>query len=286
MRKLTAVGELIEIPESNLSSLPTSCNDVINSLKTEPSEIPCDEQAINLLRATLLNGNLSNTTHESCFRLYKKCAKKVAKGTLVLDEKGLLTLSVIDYLHYKNWKVLKFSIKTGTTLFTSMALISELLFLSLILFQSQAIHQSLSLPTMILYLTSSFSVMWASHVLFHLVVGKMVGIDFHGYFIFKPSFYKMKWLKNKPFPFRVPGIKYELASFLKVSRKKRVLMLVSAPILANAIYLINYLILVARIGIINDVSIGIGILITAWYFSSLAMSYWRYGDLWKARRLA
>jgi len=172
------------------------------------------------LKGLLESGTLSRKKHWKEFWFVVKLARK---GQITPE--GRETLGKIDEIFFDGWNVPKFSIKGGTILLSVGVIILESFFL---------LTFSFSLDfwlSVIFYFLISFINFILSHALIHWIFGIVLGINFRNYFIFKSTFRKSKLISWTPIAkFPTFGIKYDLSSFLSVSKWKRTLMFISAPI--------------------------------------------------------
>jgi hypothetical protein len=124
-----------------------------------------------------------------------------------------------------------------------------------------------------------------SHTLIHLFSGFPLGITFRNYFVFKSSFRKTKLLSWAPIAkFPAFGIKYDLSSFLSVSKWKRSFMFISAPIFSWIWFFLNFFPLLIFHG--NQIFIlqFIGVIILIMFVFAQLTGFFFYGDFWKARQ--
>ena len=208
-------------------------------------------------------------------------------------------LAAVDKLFFDQWKVKKISVFWGSFLLTALTLIAELTYLLVVLefivLPNPLASENMRLiSTFSIYLLASGISYYASHALIHFVIGRSLGIKFHQYFIFRASFRRMYLFKKIP-PFswfaKIPmwlGIKYDLGSFLKAAKWKRTLMFISAPILSSFWFILNYSLLIMLNetwkATTTNLKFFVFLLNLMFYVGSLTLSYFRFGDLWKARQ--
>ncbi|UCG03759.1 MAG: hypothetical protein JSW11_07185 [Candidatus Heimdallarchaeota archaeon] len=226
------------------------------------------------LKVFLETGTINRKNH---WKKYRTAVKFARKSQITSEEREIL--GKIDEIFFDGWNVPKFSIKVGSIL------------LSIGIFILQAFYFftfSLSLNFelgVILFILVSFMNFILSHTLIHWIFGSLLGINFLNYFIFKSTFHKSKILSWTPIvKFPTFGIKFDLNSFLAVSKWKRSLMFISAPIFSWIWFLLNFIPLVNafsnQIFVLQLISL---IIFTIFGISQLT-GFFFYGDFWKARQ--
>ncbi len=250
---------------------------------------------IEILKKALETGNLDRKKHWGTFQKTVKKARKSGS----LTKQDIKTLAEIDKQFFQEWKVSRMSIFWGSIFLTVLTFLSESLYL-LTLFEIIPLSSVLDMDEwnltlgLLMFFVSSGISYYSSHALIHFVIGRPLGIRFHQYFIFRASFRKIFLFKRVP-PFSwfasIPmwfGIKYDLESFLSVAKWKRTLMFISAPIISNLWFLINYAFLITFNDSWNSappsLQASVLILILGFYAGGLLLSFFKYGDLWKARQ--
>ncbi len=210
------------------------------------------------------------------WRLYQQVLRYARKAPHVTEDQIQL-LDKIDHLFYTGWKVPKIPINIGTVIFTLLTVLLEIIYWYII----QNVNNIV--VAIILYFVFSIGTMSTSHVVIHWLIGKILGINFRSYFIFKSAMRKAGY-----FPFTLlgqlptPGIKYELRSFLRATKWKRTLMLSAPPLLLIGFFAVNYWILIERFGMENTLIVLSGLITLLSYVIATVASY-LYGDLAKAR---
>ncbi|MFW9916708.1 MAG: hypothetical protein ACFFGZ_13975 [Candidatus Thorarchaeota archaeon] len=231
-----------------------------------------NENLFDQLQSALKDGIIDRTKHWQTFQQ----AVNVARESSPSNEE-INTLNRIDALFYDNWNVRKLSIAKGTLFFLLLTIISEIVYW-LVLESSREKFLAIAF-----YMLASFVSVSCSHVVVHWLTGRIVGIRFRGYFIsrtgMRTSAFPPPVIIAKP---PIPGIKYELGSFLRASRGKRTLMLISAPILMSLWFILNYWLLIQYFSFQDSVIRLIGIITILAYIGNLIPSY-LWGDLREAR---
>ncbi|MFX1284819.1 MAG: hypothetical protein ACFFB5_14255 [Promethearchaeota archaeon] len=219
-------------------------------------------------------GTLNRKSHWRKYQTAVKYARKVK-----ITEEEIDILGRIDEFFFDSWNVPKFSIKVGTLLFSVGVLISEILYFLAFYFSVDFWF------SVILFFLISFVNFMLSHTVIHCIFGFLLGLNFRNYFIFKSTFRKSNLLAWTPIT-KLPifGIKYDLSSFLSVSKWKRSLMFISAPILSWIWFLLNFIPL--YIFHSNQILIlqYLGIVISIIFVFSQLIGFFFYGDFWKARQ--
>jgi hypothetical protein len=226
------------------------------------------------LRVAYETGTLNRKSHWKKYRSTVKYARKVK---ITEEERDIL--GKIDEFFFDSWNVAKFSIKVGTLLFLVGIFLLESLYFLIFTFSIDFWFN------VILYFLISFGNFILSHAIIHWITGSLLGISFKNYFIFKSTFRKAKWLSWAPIEkFPTFGIKYDLSSFLSVSKWKRSLMFISAPILSWIWFLLN--IFPLFIFYTNHILLlqFIGIILFLVFVISQLIGFFFYGDFWKARQ--
>ncbi|MHA2231341.1 MAG: hypothetical protein ACXAB4_02505 [Candidatus Hodarchaeales archaeon] len=224
------------------------------------------------LKSALDAGTIDRKRH---WKLFQQ-ALQIARNSSPTDEE-IKILDHIDDLFYGNWNVRKLSMTKGTLAFFLLTIASEVTYW---LFLKSTSEKSLGIG---LYMLFSFVSVVASHVIFHWLTGRALGIKFRGYFVSRAAIRKAAFppfvILAKP---PTPGIKYELGSFLTASRWKRTIMLISAPLLTITWFALNYALLIHYFGFQNSLIQLIGLITILCYVGNLVPSYLS-GDLRKAR---
>jgi hypothetical protein len=236
------------------------------------SPVDANETLFKPLQSALEDGTLDRTKHWQTFQQ----AVNVARESHPNNE-AINTLDRIDAAFYDNWNARKLSIAKGTLLFLLLTILSEILYWLVLEF---SVEKFLAI---VFYMIASFVSVSCSHVVVHWLTGRLVGIRFRGYFIsrtgMRTSAIPPPVIIAKP---PIPGIKYELGSFLSASRGKRTLMLISAPILMSFWFFLNYLLLIQYFSLQDSAIRLIGIITILCYIGNLIPSY-MWGDLREAR---
>lgn len=224
------------------------------------------------LKSALKDGTVDRAKHWQTFQQ----AVNVARESSPSNEE-INTLDQIDAFFYGSWNVRKLSIAKGTLLFLLLTMLSEIIYWLVL---ESSTEKSLAIA---LYMLASFVSVSCSHVIVHWLAGRLVGIKFRGYFIsrsgMRTTAFPPPVIITKP---PIPGIKYELGSFLRASRGKRTLMLISSPILMSIWFILNYLLLVHYFSFQDSVIRLIGVITILCYIGNLIPSY-LWGDLREAR---
>ncbi|MFX0013396.1 MAG: hypothetical protein ACFFB2_01975 [Promethearchaeota archaeon] len=219
-------------------------------------------------------GTLNRKSH---WQKYLTAVKYARKAKLTKEDRNIL--GKIDEFFFDSWTIPKFSIKTGTILFSASVIIIESLYFLIFIFSIDFWF------SIIIYFLLSFVNFILSHTLIHWIFGFFLGIRFRKYFIFKSTFRKTRWMSWAPIAkFPTFGIKYDLNSFLSVSKWKRSLMFISAPIFSWIWFLLNFIPL--SIYYSNQILIlqVIGVIILIIFVFSQLIGFFFYGDFWKARQ--
>ncbi len=210
---------------------------------------------------------------------FQRAVRMARQGNPSPEE--IAILHVIDNIFYERWTVPRISLKKGTILFLLITITLESSYLFILN------SRVFSLLAAFAYIILTFSCIVFTHCIEHYAIGRLFGIRFHDYFFFHPSFRKVKELKGilRVIGWKAPtiGIKYQLNSFLKAKKWQRTLMLAIPHFMSTAWLIINYYFLLQHYPLL-DVPIFIATLISTFYIlGTLWLSYFRYGDLWKAR---
>ncbi len=249
-------------------------------------QIKAIETLANLVESSQLN-------RKKHWKIYQNALKKARKENELTKEQ-IKILSMVDKIFFEHWKVVKIPIRIGTTVLLVISLLIELLYIGTIIGALPILNainnqENRLIFGLVTYIMASGIVYYTSHALLHYLIGRPLGIKFQSYFIFRAGFRRVYLFKKVP-PFnwfsKLPiwlGIKYDLATFLRANKWKRTMMLISAPIISNFLFIFNYLILIT-FKPWNTLPIFILLIILLFYVGSLALSYFRYGDLWKARQ--
>ncbi|MFX1516661.1 MAG: hypothetical protein ACFFC6_10150 [Promethearchaeota archaeon] len=226
------------------------------------------------LRLFLETGTLNRKKH---WKKYQTAMKFARKTQITPEEKEIL--GQIDEIFFNGWSVPKLSIKAGSILLSFGILILEVFYFFAF---SLSLNFELGVIFFILISVMNFIL---SHTLIHWVVGSLLGINFQNYFIYQSTFRKSKILSWTPIAkFPTFGIKFELSSFLTVSKWKRTLMFTSAPIISWVWFLINFIPLFSSFNDQIFLLQLIGLMIFIIFVVSQVTSFFFYGDFWKARQ--
>jgi hypothetical protein len=236
------------------------------------SPVDTNETLFEPLQSALEDGTLDRTKHWQTFQQAVNVAREASPNNDAIN-----TLDRIDAVLYDNWNVWKLSIAKGTFFFLLFTILSEIVYW-LILESSPDKYLAIAF-----YMIASFVSVSCSHVVVHWLTGRLGGIKFRGYFIsrtgMRTTAFPPPVIITKP---PIPGIKYELGSFLRASRGKRTLMLISAPILMSIWFILNYLLLIQYFSFQDSVIRLIGVITILAYSGNLIPSY-LWGDLREAR---
>lgn len=223
-------------------------------------------------------GLLDRKKHWSIFQRSVRMARQNAP-----TNEEIAILDAIDRIFYRRWSVPRISLGKGTLLFLSITIILE---------SSYVVILDAKVPTLLAalaYIVLTFSCIVFTHCIEHYVLGSMFGIKFHDYFFFHPSFRKVNDLKGifRIIGWKAPtiGIKYQLDSFLRAKKWQRTIML-TVPHFMSSIWLImncSLLILHHARPFSDPVIVLVTLLSISYILGTMWLSYFRYGDLWKAR---
>ncbi|MFX0186038.1 MAG: hypothetical protein ACFE95_23390 [Candidatus Hodarchaeota archaeon] len=219
--------------------------------------------------------NSDQLNRKKHWRKYQR-SLRVARRT-VQDDKDLGLLNEIDSYFFDKWRVLKIKSSIGVPLLILAVLIVQIFYIVTI---SQNL---LFVFGLILFFVFSLANFTLSHVIYHWIFGKALGIRFKSVFIFKSSFRKARY------PFSLIGnlmpafgIKYDTYSFLKAAKWKRTVMFVSSPLLTWVWFFINYLYLLTYYPSEMSFLLLMGVLLAISFVVNQVLSYYGKGDLWKA----
>ncbi|MFW9854424.1 MAG: hypothetical protein ACFFFG_05160 [Candidatus Thorarchaeota archaeon] len=232
---------------------------------------------IHELQDLMDEGILDKKKHRKKYLRVLRRARKLPP--IHLNDDSIAFLDQIDLYFFQIWDVPKFSVFWMNLLVLLVIPLTEILYWGLL-----PLIKDIML-SFIIYVVVSLFLFFFSHCFFHWLIGFLVGIRFRQYFLFRSSFRKVNIFPVTILTrFPVLGIKYELRSFLKVSRWRRTLMLISPPFLTGGWFLLHYFPLAQLYGTNPLISL-LGGLILLGIVISFIVSFFFYGDLWKARQV-
>lgn len=231
-----------------------------------------DSEILSELETALNSQNLEKKKHFKKMSQVTRKARKTPQPEPVIN-----LLDKIDSIFFDWWNVPKIPLRQGTLFLLCTVIISEAVFFLVLPY---TLNVFLGITTYLFFSLLSFVF---SHSLFHLITGELLGIKFKEYFIFKSSIYKSRVFPINKIANFIPlfGIKYHLSTFLKASKWKRTIMLISAPLLSWIWFGVNFLFLFQTYPIFETIMIAL--IISIGFLFSQVISFFFNGDLWKAR---
>ncbi|MHA2156837.1 MAG: hypothetical protein ACXABU_15950 [Candidatus Hodarchaeales archaeon] len=232
------------------------------------------KQNISELTDIMNSGQLNRKKH---WRIYQRALRYVRLNPQ--GEEDYRILNEVDSYFFEKWRVPKVKTSIGIPFLFLAVIFVQISYISLL---TQGLEFIIGL---LFFFTFSLVNFTLSHVIYHWIFGRVLGIRFKSVFVFKSSF------RNAKFPFNLVGnlipafgIKYEVFSFLKADKWKRSLMFISAPPLTWVWFFVNYLLMLPIYTSESPILFLLGITLLISFLITQIASYYGKGDLWKASR--